>query len=252
MIWPALARSEADVQASGPQRVTVEDSMSCVHASQGRNPPASRDLRSEPAIVAGLAKAALAARPTLDWDSLAADYGRIRTLIEATIPGFDGYNDRITKAGGFVLPHAAARREWRTRSGKAEFRVVATPRIELRPGEVRLFTIRSHDQYNTTIYGDDDRYRGIRGKRRVVFVNVADLEARGLRAGDVVDLVSEAADGARRVAPGFEAVAYDVPQECVAADFPETNVLVPLDHTSRESNQPVSKMVPITIRKATS
>jgi molybdopterin-dependent oxidoreductase alpha subunit len=252
MIWPALARSEEDVQASGPQVVTVEDSMSCVHASRGRNPPASAHLLSEPAIVTRLAEAVLGGRAGIDWRALASDYGGIRDLIEKTIPGFDRYNERIASGPGFVLPNAAARREWRTRSGKAEFRVVATPRIELRPGELRLFTIRSHDQYNTTIYGDDDRYRGIRGKRRVVFLNPADAADRGLSAGDRVDLVSEDADGLRRRAPLFEVVPYDVPRECAAAYFPETNVLVPLDATSRESNQPVSKMVPITVTRAES
>jgi molybdopterin-dependent oxidoreductase alpha subunit len=250
MIWPTLGRSEEDVQASGPQSVTVEDSMSCVHASTGRARPASPELRSEPAIVAGLAKAAVAGRGGLDWDALAADYAQIRALIEKTIPGFERYEERIREPGGFVLPHSAAQREWRTKSGKAEFRVVATPRIELRPGELRLFTIRSHDQYNTTVYGDDDRYRDVRGKRKVVFIHEADLRDRGLAPGDLVDLRSVGTDGTERVAAGFETIAYDVPRECVAAYFPETNVLVPLDATARESNQPVSKMVPVTLSKA--
>jgi molybdopterin-dependent oxidoreductase alpha subunit len=250
MIWPALARSEIDRQASGTQVVTVEDSMSCVHASGGTNAPASPELMSEPAIVAGLAKAALDGPASVDWDGLVADYGRIRALIERTIPGFDRYNERIRSRDGFALPHPAARRQWRTRSGRAELRVVPTPRIVLRPGELRLFTIRSHDQYNTTVYGDDDRYRGIKGRRNVVFVNPEDVSERGLSAGDRVDITAVGADGRARVARGFEVVPYDVPRECVAAYFPETNVLVPLAHASRESNQPVSKMVPVTIARA--
>ncbi|HYC77841.1 MAG TPA: FdhF/YdeP family oxidoreductase, partial [Planctomycetota bacterium] len=249
MIWPCLARSERDLQAAGPQRTTVEDSMSCVHASEGRLAPKSPELKSEPAIVAGLGKALLGPRTPVDWDALAGDYRRIRDLIARVLPAFEGYEGRLDD-GGFVLRHPVAHREWRTRSGKAEFTVTPVPRIRLAPGELRLFTVRSHDQYNTTIYGLDDRYRGVRGLRRVVFVHPEDLRERGLAPGDAVDLVSRFKDGVERVAPGFRVVAFDVPRECAAAYFPETNALVPLDHVSRGSNQPAFKMIPTSLRPA--
>jgi molybdopterin-dependent oxidoreductase alpha subunit len=252
MIWPCLGRTERDLQAGGEQFVTVEDSMSVVHASRGHNRPASPHLRSEPAIVAGLARATLPPSDAVDWDALVADYDRIRDLVERTIPGFEDYNRRVREPGGFVLRNTAAHREWNTQSGLAQFSVVPTPDIHLPDGQLRLFTIRSHDQYNTTIYGLDDRYRGIKGARRVVLMNAADLAERGIRAGDEVDLRSHWADGVERIAPRFRAVAYDVPRGCCAAYFPEANVLVPLGKTARLSNQPSSKLVPVTIALATS
>jgi molybdopterin-dependent oxidoreductase alpha subunit len=253
MIWPCLGRTERDLQAGGEQFVTVEDSMSVVHASRGSNRPASPQLRSEPAIVAGVAKAALGTGGTVDWDALMADYDRIRDLIERTIPGFDGYNARVRgDSGGFVLRNTAAHREWQTASGLAQFGVVPTPDIHLPEGQLRLFTIRSHDQYNTTIYGLDDRYRGIKGARRVVLMNAADLAERGIKPGDEIDVRSHWADGVERIAPRFRAVAYDVPRGCCAAYFPEANVLVPLGKTAKLSNQPSSKLVPVTVAPATS
>ncbi|MFL5384177.1 MAG: FdhF/YdeP family oxidoreductase [Longimicrobiaceae bacterium] len=252
MIWPCLGRTERDLQAGGEQFVTVEDSMSVVHASRGANRPASPELRSEPAIVAGLAKAALGAGGAVDWDALVADYDRIRDLIERTIPGFDDFNRRVREPGGFVLRNTAAHREWKTASGLAQFGVVPTPAIHLPEGQLRLFTIRSHDQYNTTIYGLDDRYRGIKGARRVVLMHAEDMAGRGIRAGDEVDLRSHYSDGVERMAPRFRAVAYDVPRGCCAAYFPEANVLVPLGKTAKLSNQPSSKLVPVTIAPATS
>ncbi|HKP76340.1 MAG TPA: FdhF/YdeP family oxidoreductase [Longimicrobiaceae bacterium] len=252
MIWPCLGRTERDAQAGGEQFVTVEDSMSVVHASRGHNRPASPHLRSEPAIVAGLAKATLPPSGTLDWDALVADYDRVRDLIEKTIPGFEDYNRRVREPGGFVLRNTAAHREWKTQSGLAQFTVVPTPDIHLPDGQLRLFTIRSHDQYNTTIYGLDDRYRGIKGARRVVLMHAADLAERGIRPGDEVDIRSHYTDGVERLAPRFRAVAYDVPRGCCAAYFPEANVLVPLGKTARLSNQPSSKLVPVTIALATS
>lgn len=252
MIWPCLGRTERDVQAAGEQFVTVEDSMSVVHSSRGTNRPASPTLRSEPAIVAGLAKAALPATDAIDWDGLAGDYDRIRDLIERTIPGFEDYNRRVREPGGFILRNTAAHREWKTQSGLAQFTVVPTPDIQLPEGQLRLFTIRSHDQYNTTIYGLDDRYRGIKGARRVVLMHAADLAARALRPGDEVDITSHYVDGVERIAPRFRAVAYDIPRGCCAAYFPEANVLVPLGKTAKRSNQPSSKLVPVTIAPATS
>jgi molybdopterin-dependent oxidoreductase alpha subunit len=252
MIWPCLGRTEEDVQASGPQFVTVEDSMSVVHMSRGANRPASPHLKSEPAIVAGLAAAVLGTE-RLDWHALAADYDRIRDLVEATLPtAFHDYNRRVREPGGFVLPHTAARREWSTESGKAQLVVVPTPEIRLPPGQLRLFTIRSHDQYNTTVYGLDDRYRGIRGARRVILMHPDDLAERGLRAGDEVDVRSHHADGRERMAPRFKAVPYDVPRGCCAGYFPELNVLVPLGSRARGSFTPASKMVPVTVERATS
>lgn len=265
MLWPCLGRTELDVQAGGPQFVTVEDSMSCVHRSQGRNPPASPQLKSEPAIVAGLAKAALYGRPQTDfaglvaeqagrrmWDELVADYDRIREKIEAVLPIFEGYNRRVREPGGFVLRHPAAHREWQTESGQAEFVVVPTPDIRLPREQLRLFTIRSHDQYNTTIYGLDDRYRGLKGVRRVILMHPDDLADRGLEPFEEVDIYSHAADGRERCAPRFKAVPYDVPRGCAAAYFPEANVLVPIGSTARGSNTPSSKMVPVTVVRATS
>ena len=252
MIWPPLGRTEIDVQASGPQFVTVEDSMSVVHASRGGNRPASPHLKSEPAIVAGLAKATLKDGGGVDWDGLVASYDRIRDLIEQTIPGFDEYNRRVREPGGFVLRNTAAHREWKTESGRANFTVVATPEIRLGEGQLRLFTIRSHDQYNTTIYGLDDRYRGIRGARRVILMHADDLAERGLKPGDEVDVRSHYGDGVERLAPRFKTVAYDVPRGCCAGYFPELNVLVPVFSTAKDSNQPASKMIPVTVERATS
>jgi molybdopterin-dependent oxidoreductase alpha subunit len=265
MIWPCLGRTEEDVQASGPQFVTVEDSMSCVHASRGRNVPASPQLKSEPAIVAGLARWALHGSAQTDfeglqaqrdamqgWDDLVADYDRIRDRIEAVLPAFEEYNRRVREPNGFVLPRPAAQREWKTASGRAEFVVVPTPDIRLPPDQLRMFTIRSHDQYNTTIYGLDDRYRGLKGARRVILMHPGDLDARGLLPYEEVDIHSHAADGRERCAPRFKAVPYDVPRGCAATYFPEANVLVPIGSTAKGSNTPSSKMVPVTVVRATS
>jgi molybdopterin-dependent oxidoreductase alpha subunit len=252
MIWPCLGRTEADRRAAGEQFVTVEDSMSVVHSSRGRNKPASAQLRSEVAIVCGLAKAALPAGGGVDWDALAADYDRIRDRIEGVVPGFDDFNRRVREPGGFVLRNAAAHREWNTGTGRANFAVVPTPDIRLPDGQLRLFTIRSHDQYNTTIYGLDDRYRGIKQARRVVLMHPDDLAERGLKPGDWLDVVGHAADGRTRIAPRFRAVAYDVPRGCAAAYFPEANVLVPVGSRAKGSNTPSSKMIPVTVLPATS
>jgi molybdopterin-dependent oxidoreductase alpha subunit len=252
MVWPCLGRTERDVQAGGPQMVTVEDSMSCVHASRGVNAPASPHLKSEPAIVAGLASAVFGPASSVDWAALAADYDRIRDAIEQALPAFAGYNRRVREPGGFVLRHSAAHREWSTASGKAELVPVPLPRIHLRPGELRLFTIRSHDQYNTTVYGMDDRYRGIRGSRRVVLMNPRDMAERGIAHEAEVDLRSYGPDEHERLAPRFRAIAYDVPRGSCAAYFPEANVLVPIGSTARGSGTPSSKMVPVIVQPATS
>jgi len=251
LILPCLGRTEVDRQAGREQFVTVEDSMSCVHTSRGSNAPASPLLKSEPAIVAGIARMALP-ESGVEWEAMVADYDRIREKIEAVLPAFAGYNRRVRQKSGFVLRHAAAHREWKTESGKAEFIPVPTPDIRLPPGQLRLFTIRSHDQYNTTIYGLNDRYRGIRGARRVIFMHSDDLAERGLRSGDEVDIYAQADDGRARMVPRFRAVAYDVPRGCAAAYFPEANPLVPLGRRAEGSNTPASKLVPVTVVAATS
>jgi anaerobic selenocysteine-containing dehydrogenase len=254
LILPTLGRTERDVQASGPQRVTVEDSMSMVHASEGSLEPAGPELRSEVAIVAGLAQRVLRDRPNtaqVDWAGLQADYRRIRTHIEHVIPGFDAYEEKLGMPGGFVLPHGPRdHRSFGTDTGKAKFTVNPLDYPRVPEGRLILQTLRSHDQYNTTIYGKDDRYRGIHGGRRVVLVNRRDLAERGLADGDRVDLVSEAADGSERRAEGWRAVAYNTPRGCAAAYYPETNVLVPLDSVADRSNTPTSKSIVIRLERA--
>jgi molybdopterin-dependent oxidoreductase alpha subunit len=241
LILPCLGRTERDIRAAGEQFVTVEDSMSCVHASRGVLDPAGEDLRSEVAIVAGLARATLPDSP-IPWETYAADYRAIREEIAAVVPGFADYEARVARGAGFTLPHPPRdRRVFPTPSGRAHFSAGAV-RVEPTPqGRLRLQTIRSHDQYNTTIYGLDDRYRGIRGGRKVIFVNPEDLEMLGLADGTRVDIVSEWTDGVERRVSGFRLVGYPTARGCAAAYFPETNVLVPLDHTAVESNTPASK-----------
>ncbi|MDH2445498.1 FdhF/YdeP family oxidoreductase [Amnibacterium sp. CER49] len=248
LILPALGRTERDVQRTGNQKVTVEDSMSMVHASQGTLEPASPELRSEVAIVAGLAQRVLRDRPNtaqVDWAGLQGDYRRIRTHIEHVVPGFDAYEEKLDMPGGFVLPHGPRdHRTFATDTGKAKFTVNPLEYPKVPEGRLLLQTLRAHDQYNTTIYGKDDRYRGIHGGRKVVLVHPHDLAALGIGDGDRVDLVSEAPDGERR-AEGWKAVAYNTPRGCAAAYYPETNVLVPLDSVAEKSNTPTSKSVVI-------
>jgi molybdopterin-dependent oxidoreductase alpha subunit len=255
LLLPCLGRTELDVQAGGVQSITVEDSMSMVHASTGRLPPPSDHVRSEPAIVAGIAKAVLAGRHGIDWDGMAADYGRIRDGIEGVLAGFDSYNLRIKTPGGFRLPIGPAERVWHTPSGKARFLVMPGIQEDPRAGGERvltLTTLRSHDQYNTTIYGFDDRYRGIFGRRDVVFLNADDLAAQGLAAGDRVDLEAvrfegeAAASGA--VLRNLTAVAYDIPRGSAGAYYPEANVLVALSHRDPQSGTPSYKSVPVRLR----
>ena len=246
LILPCLGRTERDVQASGPQFVTVENSMGIVHPSRGDLEPASEHLLSEPALVARLARAVLGEGGPVDWEALAADYDRIRDRIAEVIPGFGDYNRRVREPGGFYLPNAAREGRFETDTGRAKFTVHRAPRHELADGEYLMMTIRSHDQYNTTIYGLDDRYRGIRGGRRVVFMHPEDARAAGYRAGDRVDLVSTYA-GKRRVAEAFTVVPFSIPRGCVATYFPEANVLVPVHETAEKSNTPVYKSVVVTM-----
>jgi molybdopterin-dependent oxidoreductase alpha subunit len=251
LILPCLGRTEHDVQASGLQFVTVEDSMSAVHSSRGGLAPASETLLSEPAIVARLARAVFGSGTTVDWESLVADYDRIRDLIAQVIPGFEDFNRRVREPGGFVLPNNAAARRFITSTGKAKFTVQPIPRIALQPGQMLMMTIRSHDQYNTTIYGLDDRYRGVYQERRVIFMNALDVTEMGLVARQVVDLIGEFRHE-RRVAPRFIVVPYDIPRGCTATYFPEANVLVPIDDFADGSRTPASKSVVIRVVPTTS
>jgi molybdopterin-dependent oxidoreductase alpha subunit len=246
LILPCLGRTERDVQASGEQFVSVEDTTGVVHASRGVLPPASEHLRSEPAIVAGIAKATLDGRTTVDWQGLTGDYDRIRSHIEHVVPGFTQYNQKVRQPGGFYLPNGPREGTFTTPSRRARFTVHPIPQHDLEGGRLLLTTIRSHDQFNTTIYAEHDRYRGIANGRRVVFMNDVDIETRGLQKDQWVDLVSHF-DGERRRAERFKVVPYPVPQGCAAAYYPETNVLVPVRAVSEGSNQPASKSIVITI-----
>jgi molybdopterin-dependent oxidoreductase alpha subunit len=249
LVLPCLGRTEADIQRATAQFVTVEDSMGIVHRSQGVLAPASKHLLSEPRIVARLAHATLGNRPAIDWEALADHYDRIRDLIARVVPGCENYNDRVREPGGFRLRNAARERVFETKSGRALFTVHALPRHDLGSDRLLMMTIRSHDQYNTTVYGLDDRYRGVRGGRRVVFMNAGDATQRGLTEGDVVDITSHAEDG-ERTARRFVVVPYRIPPGCCATYFPEANVLVALGSVARKSNTPASKSVVVTIARA--
>jgi anaerobic selenocysteine-containing dehydrogenase len=248
LILPCLGRTEVDLQNKVPQKVTVEDSMSMVHASEGKNAPASEYLLSEPAIVSCIAIASLP-HTKIDWSELVSNYDNIRDKIEAVLPSFRDFNKRIREPGGFYLGNSARERLWKTPTGKARFIMAPMPDFSLRNGQLRLMTIRSHDQYNTTIYGLDDRYRGVKGNRKVIFMNTGDMADLGLQVDDLVDIVNTSADGLKRVAKTFKVIPYDIPKGCAAAYFPETNVLVPLDAVADRSHTPVSKFIIVTLEK---
>jgi molybdopterin-dependent oxidoreductase alpha subunit len=249
LILPCLGRTDKDVQASGEQFVTVENSMGVVHSSQGVLNPPSPHLLSEPAIIAGMAKATLAQRSKIDWDKMISNYDHIRDGVEATIPGFEDYNRRVRVPGGFYLPNGARKRTFNTASGKAHLTVNEVPDLTISDGNYVMITVRSHDQYNTTIYGLDDRYRGVYNERRVVLMNEQDMKEAGLRVREVVDLVSHYR-GERREARSFIVVPFDLPRSCVATYFPEANVLVPIDSIAKGSKTPTSKWVEVSIVKA--
>ncbi|WUS96473.1 FdhF/YdeP family oxidoreductase [Streptomyces sp. NBC_00708] len=251
LILPTLGRTDKDVQAGGKQFVTVEDSMSKVHASRGNLTPASPHLLSEPAIVARLARAVLGPESATPWEEFEKDYATIRDRISRVVPGFENFNARVAHPGGFTLPHGPRdSRRFPTATGKANFTAAPVEFPALPEGRLLLQTLRSHDQYNTTIYGLDDRYRGIRGGRRVVLVHPDDATALGLADGSYTDLVSEWKDGVERRAPGFRVVHYPTARGCAAAYYPETNVLVPLDSTADTSNTPASKSVVVRFEPA--
>jgi molybdopterin-dependent oxidoreductase alpha subunit len=242
LILPCLGRTERDLQSGGEQFVTVEDSMSQVHASRGRLEPASPHLLSEVAIVARLGRALLG--DSLGWARFEDSYSAVREHISAVVPGFADFEARVAEPGGFTLPHPPRDAlTFPTASGRARFTANAIDLIDVPPGRLLLQTVRSHDQYNTTIYGLDDRYRGVHGGRRVVFVHPDDLSVLAIADGSTVDLVSEWTDGVERRAPGFRVVAYPTARGCAATYFPEANVLVPLDSTAEGSLTPTSKQI---------
>jgi molybdopterin-dependent oxidoreductase alpha subunit len=274
LILPCLGRTEIDVQKTGAQAVTVEDSMSMVHLSTGMNPPASPELLSEPAIVARLAAATLP-DSTIPWLSLIEDYNRIRDAIADVVPGFEHFNARVHRPRGFHLHHPCRERVFPTVTGKAHFIAHSLVNIDphyaggasapatgsgsesaaksglkplLQPPLLQLMTVRAHDQYNTTVYSADDRYRGVHGLRRVCFISRTDLDAQGFADGEHVDLVSVADDG-ERVAEDFRLVEYDIPPGCLASYFPETNALVPLQHHAERARTPASKSIPVRLRR---
>jgi molybdopterin-dependent oxidoreductase alpha subunit len=247
LILPCLGRTEIDEQASGPQFVSTENSMGVVQLSRGSLAPAATELLSEAQIVARLARATLARRTTVDWETLAGDYDKIRDVIERVVPGFENYNARVREPGGFYLPNAARERVFNTASGKAVFTIHPLPDHNLAPDQYLMMTIRSHDQFNTSVYSDNDRYRGVINGRRVVFLNRDDIVADGLCEAQKVDLVSHF-EGEERIAKEFTVVSYDIPRRCAATYFPEANVLVPVRNVAEKSNTPVSKSVVISIR----
>lgn len=247
LILPCLGRSEIDRQESGEQFVTVEDSMGIINPSRGHAEPASKHLRSEPSIIAGLAKATLGQRTTVDWDSLIADYDRIRDRIERVVPGFEDFNKRI-RVDVFYLPNAARdKREFKNREGKAKFIISDLPRHELGPGQYLMTTVRSHDQFNTTIYGLSDRYRGVYNGRRVIFMNEDDVKNAGLQHGQLVDLTSYHGNE-KRIARHFMVAPISIARGCTATYFPEANILVSINSSADRSNTPASKSVVISIQ----
>lgn len=253
-ILPCLGRIERDLQAGGAQAVSMEDSTSCIHGSMGQVDPASPDLLSEPKIVAELAKATLPENPRVDWDAWVADYSRVRDAIEETYPEhFRDYNARLFQPGGFHRPNTARNRDWKTASGKANFLLpngLSATGFQDAPGVLRLITLRSNDQFNTTIYGYEDRFRGVSGTREIVFMNAADMSRHGLVEGDAVTLVTHADDDVLREVSGLRVIGYSIPEGCIGAYYPECNPLIPVWHHAEESKVPAAKSIPVTLRKS--
>jgi molybdopterin-dependent oxidoreductase alpha subunit len=249
IILPCLARSDEDIVNGHAQLVSCENSMSVVQSSQGVLKPVSKHLLSEPVIVCMLAKATLGSRSRINWDAYAQHYDNIRNDIERTIPGFENYNERVRIPGGFYLPNCNRDGNFDTPSKKAHFNIATINVINLAPDELMMMTIRSHDQFNTTIYGLNDRYRGIYNERRVILMNQGDINKQGLKNGDVVDLYNYF-EGIERVAHKFIVIAYPIPAGCTATYFPETNVLVPVNSVAEKSNTPTSKLVILKVKKS--
>jgi molybdopterin-dependent oxidoreductase alpha subunit len=251
LILPCLGRTEKDQQVAGEQGITVEDAMSMVHISFGMKEPASRQLRSECAILAGLAKATLPESNT-PWQDYADDYDRIRDTMAEVLEGFDDFNTRARQPHGFRIHQPARERVFRTSSGRAEFSLAALP-DDLDPGNGRfiLTTIRSHDQFNTTVYSNDDRYRGLKGLRTVIFMNKDDMRARGIDEFQLIDVTSFSKDGSERAVHGYRAVSYEIPPGCTAGYMPELNVLCGIADFSTQSEQPVTKHLVVEINRHT-
>ena len=251
-LLPCLGRIEQDVQATGPQAVSVEDSTSCIHGSRGKAKPASPHLLSEPAIVAGIAKQILPPNAKVNWNEWVADYATIRDAIEETYPEvFKDFNARMFRPGGFWKGNKASERIWLTKSGKAEFLAptgLSAAGFDDTEGRYRLMTLRSNDQFNTTIYGYHDRFRGVKGTRDVLFMNIADIARAGLSEGQIVALESDAEDGKTRTREGLIVMPYSIPEGCLGAYYPECNVLMSVDHYAEESHVPAAKTVPVRIR----
>jgi formate dehydrogenase major subunit len=251
LILPTMGRTEIDMQESGEQFVSVEDTVCAVHPSWGKVDPVAPDLLSEVAIISRLARATLGDKVDVDWAGFERDYDLIREHISHVCAGCDDYNDKIRQRGGFVLPHGPRdSRTFPTATGKAMFSVNGLDVIEVPPDRLLLQTMRAHDQFNTTIYSLNDRYRGVKKGRDVVFVNPLDIAELGLRDGDRVDVHSEFTDGVDRVVHGFRLVSYPTARGCAAAYFPEANPLVPLGATAEVSNTPASKSVVVRIERA--
>ena len=253
-LLPCLGRIELDRQADGPQTVTMEDSFSRIYGSRGRATPAAETLLSEPAIVAGIARATLAPNPKAPWEEWTRDYAKVRDAIEETYPdNFARFNERLHIPGGFWKGVPAAHREWKTGSGRAEFNVpdvLNATGFDEADGRMRLVTLRSNDQFNTTIYGYDDRFRGIKGTRQVAMMNRLDLAEMGLKDGDTVHLVGDHGDNADCRVEGLRVVEYSIPRGCVGGYYPECNPLIPVEHHARQSKVPAAKTVPVRVEKA--
>ena len=250
LILPCLGRTEKDMQIGGEQFVTVENSMGVVSSSRGNMLPASPHLKSEAAIVCELAHVLFDAGKPIDWLAARDNYDIVRSHIEGVIPGFENYNTRVRQPDGFYLPNGPREGRFTTASGKALFTLNELPSIDVRPGHLVMMTIRSHDQYNTTIYGLDDRYRGIRNERRVVLMNEQDMADLYLKERELVNLEGDY-NGVTRKAEQFHVVKFDIPRGCCATYFPETNCLVPIDSYADRSKTPVSKFIEIRIEKRT-
>jgi len=249
LILPCLGRTELDQQNGKRQFVTVENSTGVVHQSQGGKKPVSDQLLSEPKVVAELAKATLGDKTKVDWDFMVNDYDNIRNAIEETIAGFENYNQRVRRPGGFYLPNGARKGQFNTKTDKANFSINKLPDHNLSDNQLLMMTIRSHDQYNTTIYGLNDRYRGIFNERRVILINTDDISRLGFNPLDKVDIVSNY-DNIERRANGFLLVPYEIPSTCIGTYFPEANPVIPYNHTAHTSGTPISKSVVVTLQKS--
>ena len=247
LILPCLGRTDQDMTGGEVQFVSCENSMGVVQSSKGVLKPVSRQLLSEPEIVCRLAKATLGDRIGINWDQYMTHYDKIRNDIERVIPGFENYNENVRKPGGFYLPNSNREQKFTTLSGKAHFNIANYTPVRLREGELMMTTIRSHDQFNTTIYGLNDRYRGIYNERRVILMNEGDMAARDMSSGDLVDVINNE-EGIERVAHKFIALSYPIPKDCTAMYFPEANVLVPITSVAEKSNTPSSKMVVVRVQ----